>query len=310
MRQIRAAAVDITGGDPCEPLRGRLAALRRSRYSALTATSIESGPARQRGPFALAEHLRHAAHRSPEQAAPLRDIERHDDRRQHGRRDRRGDAEVARRAVHPRRSPAPVTAPVTVCAQNGKTPDTANRICATACSVALTVMAAAASRMRIPRCEKLAHHHDRTADLAGRQQAVHRFADPAREQRFAMVDRIAPAEHADGRRGHLLKPRDKRRQTVKLRDERRETVDRVPSHAAARLVAWQAVTGPLREAARAASISCCIASGGRNSDRYRNDPGFTYPLRRRALSNGRSAAATACSGSDAPNGGARSSEKP
>jgi hypothetical protein len=35
---------------------------------------------------------------------------------------------------------------------------------------------------------QLPHHHHRAADLTRRQQAIHRFADPAREQRIAQRD--------------------------------------------------------------------------------------------------------------------------
>jgi hypothetical protein len=40
------------------------------------------------------------------------------------------------------------------CAPNSGMPSNANTICASACMVVLTVMAAAASRIRAPRCDR------------------------------------------------------------------------------------------------------------------------------------------------------------
>ncbi len=101
-------------------------------------------------------------------------------------------------------------------AANTTIPATANTIWAASCIVVATAIAAAASSIATPRCASCRAIVNRAAELSGRQQAVDRLADPARDHRRPRtIGSLGRQQHADRERV------DRERQQVE-RDDQRE----------------------------------------------------------------------------------------
>ena len=161
------------------------------------------GAGGQRRPVARAEQLRREAQAAAEQSAPLRCIERDGEGAEHAGGDQRGRAQVRDRFVR------------RIQAERGDADQRERHLRE---RLHRRADRDGCRRVGHPRAalREVAHHQHRAADLPGGQQAVHRFADPARAQRIAELGaRLAGAEH-HGDRDRV----DRERHDVERRDER------------------------------------------------------------------------------------------
>ncbi|KAH0434964.1 hypothetical protein KCU90_g4657, partial [Aureobasidium melanogenum] len=143
----------------------------RRNAAALAVDSLHGGvdsfgARHQRRPVAFAEHLGDHAQQTAEQAAPLRVIEARDHRAQYAGGNERGGPQVVKRAV----------CGVSAEQQQPEQRENDLRDC-------LRRRADGNGGRRVAHAHaalgQLPHHHHGAADLAGRQQTIHRFADPA-----------------------------------------------------------------------------------------------------------------------------------